>query len=797
MVTIPFHQTIRALTPVFTVAIYRIIFASIYSHATYVSLVPVIIGVMLASYGDLSATTLGFFMTFLGTLLAAVKTVATNRLQTAGLHLGALELLHRMSPIACGQSLIVAYMDGEINRFEPRLLGPKGLAIVLANGIIAFGLNVGSFEANKRSGALTMTIAANVKQVLTVVLSVVIWRIPTGAMNACGIALTLVGGAWYGRVELMGKVVTDLDSRMEEGAIKEVHINPKAIVSDACASYSTLDSLNSALSHPLKTITQSTDFFAYYRLNLYDQKCPVRAWDDETGTCGNIACKVDTLEDEKDIPVIWRASELSKLEGPKAAHPGKQLQKERGSQRPLQGTLGENVGESCVVEYDDECDERDYCIPEDESATAKGDYVSLVDNPERYTGYAGQPVWDAIYRENCFFKSLPSSSAPSSSLFSNPMNNRLEAATALRNVIQAGSPKSEFILDDECLEKRVFHRIISGMHASISTHICVDYLNQSTGQWGPNLQCYTDRLATHPERVSNLYFNYALLLRAVTKLRTYLKNYTFCSGDVAQDAATKQKILHLVDSAAQHPRIFDESIMFQDPQDIDLKEDFRNRFRNVSRLMDCVGCDKCRLWGKLQTVGYGTALKVLFEYDESKNGENPPLRRTELVALVNTLDRVARSLTSLREMREMVQGQSTSSLMPSSGLRTASQSSPTEGFEFHSPPSSSSSSLPSHSSTRNSLDGFEDEDDDAEEQIHILTAFAEEWNLVFRTLLYVLRSWVHLPTRLIQVLVLEASRAWNFWLGLPVQPREYGWEWGFGEGLPVRGESGGGRRGEL
>lgn len=32
--------------------------------------------------------------------------------------------------------------------------------------------------------------------------------------------------------------------------------------------------------------------------------------------------------------------------------------------------------------------------------------------------------------------------------------------------------------------------------------------------------------------------------------------------------------------------------------------------------MDCVGCDKCRLWGKVQTTGLATALKVLFEMDE-------------------------------------------------------------------------------------------------------------------------------------------------------------------------------------
>lgn len=31
-----------------------------------------------------------------------------------------------------------------------------------------------------------------------------------------------------------------------------------------------------------------------------------------------------------------------------------------------------------------------------------------------------------------------------------------------------------------------------------------------------------------------------------------------------------------------------------------------------SALMDCVGCEKCRLWGKLQVLGLGTALKILF-----------------------------------------------------------------------------------------------------------------------------------------------------------------------------------------
>lgn len=369
--------------------------------------------------------------------------------------------------------------------------------------------------------------------------------------------------------------------------------------------------------------------------------------------CGNIACSVNTIESEEDIPPTWRAEELSKLEGPKANHPPRKVQEERPRERPLQGMLGEGVGESCVVEYDDECDERDYCVPEDEGSAGKGDYVSLVDNPERFTGYVGpgaHQVWDAIYRENCFMKTMADELEEQS--LNVPMGG-LQAVSDFRNMLQKESQRLDGLpLDNECLEKRVFHRLISGMHASISTHLCWDYMNQTTGQWHPNMQCYKDRLHAHPERISNMYFNYALVSRAVAKLRKHLQGYTFCTSDPAQDLETKTRVNKLAEILSRPPKIFDEEVMFQDPSSHGLKEDFRNRFRNVSRLMDCVGCDKCRLWGKLQVNGYGTALKVLFEYDETKNGENPPLRRTELVALINTLGRISHSLAAADSFHE-------------------------------------------------------------------------------------------------------------------------------------------------
>ena len=551
--------------------------------------------------------------------------------------------------------------------------------------------------------------------------------------------------------------------------LTNTQIDSKAIVSDACASYSTLDRLNHDIKSSLEAITQRTDFFAYYRLNLFHQVCPF--WNDANSMCGNIACAVNTLDNEEDIPLIWRAQELSKLEGPKAAHPGRKLQQERGVQRPLQGTLGEDVGESCVVEYDDECDDRDYCVPEDESASAKGDYVSLVDNPERFTGYAGEGahmVWDNIYRENCF----PSEDSDALLLGAPQTLGKYQAANDLRSVIQARSPLSSSPpVDDTCLEKRVFHRLISGMHASISTHICHDYLNQTTGTWGPNFDCYQFRLAAHPERISNLYFNYALLLRAVTKLRTYLKSYTFCSGDPAQDASTKQKMLALISTASTSPPIFDESAMFADDASGGLREDFRNRFRNVSRMMDCVGCDKCRLWGKLQTVGYGTALKVLFEYDETKNGENPVLRRTELVALVNTLARVSHSLAALGSFRDME--------------TTLTQDTPAVPV----PPQTLD---PHHPAALTEIPDMDDEDDDGDSDIPwdtppdetVLASIRIELTLVYRTFLLVLKSWIELPGKIFAIFITEADRLWSFWLGLPIRKRE----WEFRRPEPIRRE---------
>jgi ERO1-like protein beta len=557
---------------------------------------------------------------------------------------------------------------------------------------------------------------------------------------------------------------------------------PNTIVSDACASYASLDNINALVGPQLKSLTSDTDFFSHYRLNLYNKKCPF--WSDENGMCGNIACAVNTLDNEEDIPLAWRAEELGKLEGRHAQHPGRQQPKERQPEKPLQGELGEQVGESCVVEYDDECDERDYCVPEDESASSKGDYVSLVDNPEKFTGYTGagaRQVWESIYRENCFSK--PNSkdasiaSTPLSPFQANPLqaqaaNDLLSAMKAqnirqgVQNAIAQGSSQQttlhELDFDQECLEKRVFYRVVSGMHASISTHLCYEYLNQTTGKWSPNAECFKSRVYDFPERVSNIYFNYALVLRAISKLNGHLKDYSFCSADPIQDRQTKNKALELSNTIKASGEIFDETAMFQSPDAVGLKEDFKQRFRNISRIMDCVGCDKCRLWGKVQTNGYGTALKILFEFDEKTPKNDPQLRRTELVSLINTLDRLSHSLNAIKYFRD---------LMETSANKLGSHNQQAEN-------TTAKAAEPSPATSQETDDTLiEEEDEEARlkslDDMSVMQALREEFALVFNAYRYIIKQWISLPRTIWDIIIWESQRFWKAFLGL--NPGKRGW----------------------
>ncbi|XP_051114939.1 endoplasmic reticulum oxidoreductin-1-like isoform X1 [Andrographis paniculata] len=372
------------------------------------------------------------------------------------------------------------------------------------------------------------------------------------------------------------------------------------IVEDCCCDYETVDSINGAVLHPLLQELVKTPFFRYFKVKLW---CDCPFWPDD-GMCKLRDCSVCECP-ESEFPEPFKKFVQPGL-------PPDDLKCQEGKpQAAVDRTLDSQAFRGWI-EVDNPW------TNDDETDNSEMTYVNLQLNPERYTGYTGpsaRRIWDAIYSENC--------------------------------------PK--YSTGEICPEKRVLYKLISGLHSSISIHIAAEYLlDEAQNLWGRNMELMYNRVLRYPDRVKNLYFTFMFVLRAVTKAANYLEQAEYNTGNVEADLKAQslmRQLLYNPKLQAACPLPFDEAKLWQGQSGPELKQEIQNNFRNISALMDCIGCEKCRLWGKLQVLGLGTALKILFSVDGKNHLSQPlELQRNEVIALMNLLNRLSESVNLVHEI---------------------------------------------------------------------------------------------------------------------------------------------------
>ena len=326
---------------------------------------------------------------------------------------------------------------------------------------------------------------------------------------------------------------------------------------------------------------KKTLFFKIFKLNL-DPKCSIFH---QENICRNIECQICECANNE-VPRLWKQPE--------------------GINEDIITSI-EDPFNKWVEKFN--IDSKQWLLKEDIDPP-DGSYINLLKNPEGYTGYRGSHIWNAIFKENCFTE----------------------------------------VNSDICVEDSIFTKIFLGWQVNTNFQIGCNFHNKETNDTYINVTYVTDKFLNHKERIDYLLFLYSLMLRAVNKAIPMLLEYNYYSGNETEDEMTTKyfrevfryelKNIDLIEGCFE--KIYEHFENFKKSEKL---SELILRFRNISSIIDCVTCSKCRMHAKLEVFGMATMLKILF----TKNSEELKkiLSRNELVSFINLFAKLSKSVDNI------------------------------------------------------------------------------------------------------------------------------------------------------
>lgn len=206
---VSFNQAVGATTPFFTAVFAYIMTVKREAWITYITLIPVVTGVIIASGGEPSFHLFGFIVCVAATAARALKSVLQGiLLSSEGEKLNSMNLLLYMAPVAV-VFLLPATLIMEKNVLGITIaLAREDIKIVwylLFNSSLAYFVNLTNFLVTKHTSALTLQVLGNAKGAVAVVISILIFRNPVSVTGMLGYSLTVIGVILYSEAKKRNK----------------------------------------------------------------------------------------------------------------------------------------------------------------------------------------------------------------------------------------------------------------------------------------------------------------------------------------------------------------------------------------------------------------------------------------------------------------------------------------------------------------------------------------------------------------------------------------------------------------
>ncbi|KAJ8450508.1 hypothetical protein Cgig2_002193 [Carnegiea gigantea] len=206
---VSFNQAIGATTPFFTAVFAYLMTFKREAWLTYISLIPVVTGVIIASGGEPSFQLFGFIMCVGATAARALKSVLQGiLLSSEGEKLNSMNLLLYMAPVAVIFLLPAALVMEENVVGITIALARDDIKIVwylIFNSALSYFVNLTNFLVTKHTSALTLQVLGNAKGAVAVVVSILIFRNPVSVTGMLGYSLTVIGVVLYSEAKKRSK----------------------------------------------------------------------------------------------------------------------------------------------------------------------------------------------------------------------------------------------------------------------------------------------------------------------------------------------------------------------------------------------------------------------------------------------------------------------------------------------------------------------------------------------------------------------------------------------------------------
>jgi solute carrier family 35, member E1 len=218
-------HTIKGLSPLFTVVAYRVFYRIRYKRATYLSLVPLTAGVMMACSTDFSSNFWGITASLVAAIVFVTQNIFSKKLFTdaskaeadgSTQHSRKLDKLNLLCYCSVGALLFSGpvwlytegfgiiedfWKDGSLDLTEKKnALDHGALALeYVFNGVFHFMQNIMAFVLLSMLSPVSYSVASLIKRVWVIGVAVVWFRSSTTNVQLAGIALTMVGLYLYDR----------------------------------------------------------------------------------------------------------------------------------------------------------------------------------------------------------------------------------------------------------------------------------------------------------------------------------------------------------------------------------------------------------------------------------------------------------------------------------------------------------------------------------------------------------------------------------------------------------------------